>query len=401
MSQKILCVDDEPNILEGYKRALRKDFDLYSAEGGVAGLAAITANGPFAVIVSDMRMPGLDGVQFLTKVKEVAPDSVRMMLTGNADQQTAMSAVNKGSIFRFLTKPCPPETLAQALAAGLEQYRLVTAEKQLLEETLNNSLQVLVEILALVNATAFSRATRVKRLARDIAQRLRCPNAWEVEIAAMLSQIGCITVPEETLQKIVKGEPLTGKELRIYQQHPQVGRDLIARIPRLETVANIIGHQNRRISDDTGASARTDQTDAATIGARILKVVLDFDKLLEARNLPHTIYHELASRVGWYDPVVLNALFEVIEDGIDEYASVIVPLAALEPGMLLDEPLTTTRGAFLLSAGHEITFSLILRLQNFFAAGLINEEIHVRVHIGKEHAQWGQNEIGAVWYQYA
>ena len=379
MSKKILCVDDEPNILEGYKRALRKEFDLYSAEGGGAGLATIEAHGPFAVIVSDMRMPGMDGVQFLTKVKEVAPDSVRMMLTGNADQQTAMSAVNEGRIFRFLTKPCPPETLAQALTAGLEQYRLVTAEKQLLEETLNNSLQVLVEILALVNATAFSRATRLKRLARDIARRLRFSNAWEVEIAAMLSQIGCITVPEETLQKIVKGEPLTGKELHIYQQHPQVGRELIARIPRLETVAEIIGHQNRRISDDTGARARTDQTDAATFGARILKVVLDFDKLLEARNLPHTIYHELAGRVGWYDPVVLNALFEVIEDGIDEYASVTMPLAALEPGMMLDEALTTTRGAFLLSAGHEITFSLILRLQNFFEAGLINEEIHVRV----------------------
>ena len=379
MCQKILCVDDEPNILEGYKRALRKEFDLYSAEGGVEGLATIKANGPFAVIVSDMRMPGMDGVQFLTKVKEVAPDSVRMMLTGNADQQTAMSAVNEGSIFRFLTKPCPPETLARALTAGLEQHRLVTAEKQLLEETLNNSLQVLVEILALVNATAFSRATRLKRLARDIAQRLRFSNAWEVEIAAMLSQIGCITVPEETLQKIVKGEPLTEKELRIYHRHPQVGRDLIARIPRLEGVAEIIGHQNRRISDDIGANARTDQTDAATFGARILKVVLDFDKLLEARNLPHAICHELASRVGWYDPVVLNALFEVIEDGIDEYASFILPLTALEPGMLLDEALTTKRGAFLLSAGHEITISLILRLQNFFEAGLITEELHVRV----------------------
>ena len=93
---------------------------------------------------------------------------------------------------------------------------------------------------------------------------------------------------------------------------------------------------------------------------------MDFDKLLEARNLPHAICHELASRVGWYDPVVLNALFEVIEDGIDEYASFILPLTALEPGMLLDEALTTKRGAFLLSAGHEITISLILRLQNFF-----------------------------------
>ena len=103
MCQKILCVDDEPNILEGYKRALRKEFDLYSAEGGVEGLATIEANGPFAVIVSDMRMPGMDGVQFLTKVKEVAPDSVRIydpvphVITRRANMERAQLLVQSRS----------------------------------------------------------------------------------------------------------------------------------------------------------------------------------------------------------------------------------------------------------------------------------------------------------------
>ena len=73
MTKKILCVDDDPNILQGYKRALRKDFDISIAEGGEPGLALIAQEGPFAVIVSDMRMPGMDGVQFLSRVKETAP----------------------------------------------------------------------------------------------------------------------------------------------------------------------------------------------------------------------------------------------------------------------------------------------------------------------------------------
>src|SRR5262245_27435755 len=102
MNEKILCVDDEPNILEGYQRSLRKDFQIEIATGGTEGLEAMTRNGPYAVIVSDMRMPGMDGVQFLSRVKDISPDTVRVMLTGNADQQTAIEAVNEGSIFRFL-----------------------------------------------------------------------------------------------------------------------------------------------------------------------------------------------------------------------------------------------------------------------------------------------------------
>jgi DNA-binding NtrC family response regulator len=128
-------VDHEENILLAYQRQLRKEFQIETALGGGPAPEAIAQRGPYAVIVSDMRMPGMDGVQFLSKVKERAPDSVRMMLTGNNDLQTAMQAVNEGNSFRFLTKPCTPETLAKALEAGLEQYRLITAERELLEKT--------------------------------------------------------------------------------------------------------------------------------------------------------------------------------------------------------------------------------------------------------------------------
>src|ERR1700733_8122058 len=103
MSNRILCVDDDINILEGYQRALRKEFDITTAPGGEEALVKIRDEGPFAVVVSDMRMPGMDGIQLLTRIKQVAPESVRIMLTGNADQQTAMNAVNEGNIFRFLT----------------------------------------------------------------------------------------------------------------------------------------------------------------------------------------------------------------------------------------------------------------------------------------------------------
>ena len=133
---KILFVDDEPQILKGFQRQLSDVFDVDIAVGGMEGIAKIENHGPYAVVVSDMHMPGLDGIQFLSKVKEHFPDTVRMMLTGHADVEVAMGAVNTGNIFRILTKPCTRENLCTSLNAGLDFYRLIRAEKELLEQTL-------------------------------------------------------------------------------------------------------------------------------------------------------------------------------------------------------------------------------------------------------------------------
>ena len=382
MNKKILCVDDDSNILAGFRRALRKDFDLHTAEGGDEGITSILKNSPFAVIVSDMRMPGMDGVQFLARVKEITPDSVRVMLTGNSDQQTAMNAVNEGSIFRFLTKPCPPETLAKTLNAAIEQYRLVTAEKELLEKTLNNSLQVLVDVLAMVNPTAFSRSTRVKRLARDIAVRVGATNVWEIEIAAMLSQIGCVTVPEETLTKISMGMPLKEDELRMYHKYPEIGRDLIARIPRLEIIAEIVAFQNKRQSDLVAASSGQNVSESAINGARILKLALDYDKLIGTGNAPYEAFAARSKRNDWYDSTVLNALEIIFAELIEEADNTEkIKVSRLEPGMILDETLVTANGSKLLAQGQEITLSLVLRLKNFAEAGIIPGEIQVKAPI--------------------
>ena len=143
MNSRILFVDDEPNVLQAYSRTLRKQFDISTVTSGAAGLETAANDGPFAVVVSDMRMPEMDGVEFLSRMKASSPDTVRIMLTGNADQQTAIDAVNKGDIFRFLNKPCPPDNMADSLNSALEQHRLINAEKELLESTLKSSMEAL------------------------------------------------------------------------------------------------------------------------------------------------------------------------------------------------------------------------------------------------------------------
>ena len=114
-SDKVLMVDDDANLLAGMRRLLGQKFTIVTAEGGIEALGKAQNEGPFAVVVCDMRMPGMDGIEVLRRLQEAAPDTVRIMLTGNADQNTAVEAINGGRIFRFLNKPCSMAALAEAM----------------------------------------------------------------------------------------------------------------------------------------------------------------------------------------------------------------------------------------------------------------------------------------------
>lgn len=379
MAEKVLCVDDDASILDAYRRLLRKQFHIETALGGPEGLEAIAHHGPYAVVVADMRMPGMDGIEFLAKVRQSTPDSVRMMLTGNADVHTAIKAINEGRIFRFLTKPCPPEVLAKALGAGIEQYRLITAEKELLEQTLMGSIKVLTDLLAVVNPTAFGRASRVRRLVRHLCEALNVEQVWPVEIAAMLSQVGCVTVPEEVLRKVYRGLSLSLEESRMFQAHPRVGANFIASIPRLEPVAAIMAYQEKHF-DGSGVPDDEVRGDAIPLGARILKLTLDFDTQVASGITNAVTLSEIRKREGWYDPAVVEALKRVLTAEFKyEYRS--IQVEALAPGMVLADDVQTATGDLLVTRGQEVTPALQLRLQNLHTEVGIPQPIHVLVPI--------------------
>ena len=129
MKERILFVDDDSNILEAFERQLRKKYNVETALGSEEGLKALNERGRYAVIVSDLRMPGMDGNQFLANAKNIAPDSARIMLTGYADLQSAIKAINNGKIFRLLTKPCSAGSLVKALEEGIEYHKKNTGAK--------------------------------------------------------------------------------------------------------------------------------------------------------------------------------------------------------------------------------------------------------------------------------
>ncbi len=133
-TDQVLFVDDDQNLLESFKRNLHDEFTVETASGGREGLAAIHLFGPFAVVISDMRMPGLDGAEFLARVRELSPHTVRILFTGHKDLSRAIAAVNEGQIFRYLTKPCNKDEMVSAIRVALSQYRENLETAQLVKE---------------------------------------------------------------------------------------------------------------------------------------------------------------------------------------------------------------------------------------------------------------------------
>jgi response regulator RpfG family c-di-GMP phosphodiesterase len=373
MAEKILLVDDDPLILDGYRRSLSRDFSIDTALGGEEALKLATNGGPYAVAVSDMRMPGMDGIQFLSSIKGISPDTIRVMLTGNADVETAVNAINEGSIFRFLNKPCSKELMGKTLTAGLLQYRLVTAEKQLLEQTLTGSIQVLTEVLSLVNPAAFGRAERARRYIHHIATAMKLGNPWQYEVAAMMSQLGCVTLPPETIDAVYSGEKLLPNEQAQYDAHARVAADLLSKIPRLEPIAWMIEHQTQPLPE---VGPHESQTADIRQGAEILRLTLDYEKLIHKGTSRTDAVHALSRQNEDFNPLFFQALV-TLDPNAEEGEIRKCRVDDLVPGMIIQQEVRTPDGTLLVSKGQEVTPPLVVKLKNFHARRAISGDVTV------------------------
>jgi len=367
---KILFVDDDEKVLAMFRRNLAHRFQMETSTDPEQALELVRQGG-IAVVVADLRMPKLDGFAFLAQVSELSQLTVKIMLTGHADLDAAIAGVNEGRLFRFLTKPCPTETLIRSLEAALEQYRLVTAEKELLRGTLQGSIRVLTEILGQTNPEAFGRSERIKRLVKKLAQRLGIKDPWRIELAAMLSQIGCIFIPEEVVRKNRCLGGLSPEELQIYSLHPTVGAQLLSNIPRLEEVREMIEHQEERLADRPEMSR----------GARMLKICLDYDNLEGCFAGKYDILAEMKRREGWYDHHILD-VFERMACEDEGYIQKDIRLPDLREGMILAQDLYTPAGILLLAKGLEVSTYSIMRLRNLAGTYGVKQPFKVLVAIG-------------------
>jgi response regulator RpfG family c-di-GMP phosphodiesterase len=373
MSQRhILCVDDEPLVLEGLERTLRQSFEVMTETKPLAALALLEKREhDFVAVVSDMRMPLMDGAKFLSCAAEIAPNSTRVLLTGHAELNAAIAAVNTGRIFRFLCKPCAPNDLLSAVEAAAEQHQLRTLEKQLLEQTLTGSVRLLTEVLTLVAPRIFTRSQQLQAYMLHLARALGRNDAWRFELAACLSMIGCVGLPDDTLSRALAGTPLDDQEARSFAEHPLSTHRLLKKIPHVEDVAEMIRLQVDGVS--------TDELSAdVLLGANMLRVARDVEALVATGATE-------AEAVKKLQPSCPAGRLELLKL-LGDFSSAAPPgdvkelgVAQLTAQMSLEDDVKTKSGAVLIPAKKQLTLLLLERLLRFSRAGLLVEPVRVRV----------------------
>jgi len=381
---RILCVDDEPRVVQALAVHLRRGYEVLTALGGEEALEKLRAAGPVAVVVTDMRMPGMDGAALLAKVRNLYPHTTRVLLTGEPGRDAVVSAVNKGQIFRFLTKPCPPEEIHGCIEAAVDHHRLVTAERELLQHTLIGAIRALTDVLALTNPVAFGRASRLRQQAMAFAESLGYSKEyWVLEAAAMLSQIGYVALPAETVEKIYYGENLTPEERVLAQGVPETAARLLGRIPRLEPVLQVLEaltYSNEKLARLADGSTGT--------AARILSLVIDYDALVSQQNSPEIAAQILLQRAERYGTRLVKDFATHLGTSSGDTQVIEIPLRHVRAGMTILQDVRTELGMLLIARGFEVTERFADRIRNF-GPGLLAEKVAVRVPIGRAASSGG------------
>lgn len=358
---RILLVDDEPNLLAGLRRHLAASFDVTVADSGATALGLMATALAYDVIVSDMRMPNMNGAQFLQAARLAAPDTVRILLTGQADTPSSVAAVNDGGIFRFLTKPCAQGDLQAAVHAGVQHSRLVRSERQVLEETLTGSVKLLADVLALVAPEAFARSRRLQNIARKVASSVLPPgNLWMMDCAALLSQVGAIAI------KAPGRVPHPADHAVI---HEDIAASLIGSIPRLRVVADMVRLQRCALKEVEGHSVEE-------VGGAVLCLALELDDIAFVPGaIARTADLIRVRLLRHHAPRLVDAAMALWASSQTVKS---VPTIDLREFMVLEEDLTTNDGTLILSKGAELSPLLLERIRRFGANRSLKKQVLVR-----------------------
>ncbi len=367
---RVLCVDDDAFLLNILTRTIGVDYEVLTSSSGAEALQLIENSEPIQIVVSDHRMPGLSGAQFLQAVREKYPLIVRVLLTGETDLAEAVAAMNQAGLFRFLLKPGTRPVLLDTLRAAVAQYQLQVAERELLQKTLIGTMRALSDVLAIANPIAFGHVSRIQELALGVAKQLKLPEQWPLEFASLAAQLGHIALPERTLRRLYAGESLSPEEAAQVAHSAVVAEGILKRIPRLGPVIDILSNL---ATGRKGNASRASES----IGAEILRVVSAYEAVERTTASRDTAVHRLRAQSGRFDPEVLKALTELLGLEVAGDESIEVPIGRVRVDMIVAEDLYTRNGVLLVPKGYRVSESFVARLENF-NADLLPTGIRVR-----------------------
>ena len=402
----LLCVDDEPNILSALKRSLRTEhWRVLTANGGEEALETL-ARENVDLIISDMRMPGMDGAQLLEQVSQRWPGSIRILLTGHADMSATIAAINRGRIFRYLNKPWDDAELQATVRQGLDLLALEREKQRLealtqrqnaelhdanvlleqrveartadlsrandkLKRSYLTSIKVFSGLMELREARLAGHGRRVADMARKLAQAMGCSDdqAQQIFVAGLMHDIGLIGVPDTLLAK--SAARYTPQEIALFHRHAEIGEQALMPLEEMQPVAAVIRAHHERF-DGQGFPDKRAGSDIP-LGARILAVVDTFDDLQNGQlvETPLTVQEARTmirhSRGTQFDPEVLDVFLHITEPERPKApaGNVVITSAQLEPDMVLAKDLVSTTGVLMLTAGQSVNALLIKRIREF------------------------------------
>ncbi|GIE94584.1 response regulator [Paractinoplanes rishiriensis] len=358
----VLLVDDESDIVDALALQLRRDHQVLTAAGGDDALRVLAESGPVAAVISDLRMPGMDGVELLRRVQLEYPDTTRVLHTAQSDLNAAISAINDGGVYRYLSKPVKTDELRSTVQDAVALHGRTTTQRNLLETTLKSSLQAVFGCLELASPAAFARAGRIRTMVADLCVAMKLASLWEIEVAAMASQLGAVTIPPTVLQKMDKGLPCTEEEQAMIDAMPGVGVELLKGIPNLEDVLEIVRGLGAARRGERPAKPYPPLVEAAV---DVLRTAIDYETL-ESRGLEvENAITVLECREDAAMPV-LSALRDV--KGIKAKTAEKVRglrVVDLEVGMRVAEDIVASNGLVLIGRGMVVTSLLLDRLDNY------------------------------------
>jgi CheY-like chemotaxis protein len=361
VNKKILCVDDEESILRGFQLNLRNKFDIHLASDGQEGLELFQKEGGFAVVLSDMRMPRMNGAEMLSSIKQINSEVVTVLLTGYTDFESAMAAVNEGNVFRMLSKPCPPQTLIKVLSDAVAQYDLICSKRILLDQTLRGAVDALAQSLATTQPLFFGRAQRLRRISNALSELVKMPESWQVGVAAIFSQMGYSSIPPHLSEAVYHRRDVTREVKTMLAEMPEENLKMIDLIPGLEGVKKILQRIDvqHQFEEEDGSGVRT--------GASILRVALDYDYYQEQGHEESLIVSTLKSRSQNYDPKIVDALQSYLSVSLEKYELAEISPRDLNAGMILLDDLLLQGGMLIASGGADVDRQLLKVVRNYIS----------------------------------
>jgi FixJ family two-component response regulator len=358
---RILCVDDDERLLAGLELRLRRRFEVVTATGAAEALARLDRSRPFAVVVSDMRMPHADGATFLSAIRRVAPETTRVLLTGQADLQSAIAAVNEGEVFRFLLKPIETPALIEALDRAVAHHHEQVDGRVRAETVLRATMELLATTLTSLAPARGAACDGMRAMVADVAT-VACPtHGWIAEMATVALHLALSDLPDGLAHRWRSRSDVSASESRQVAQ--ALGRilEILRTIPAAEEVHEIL---HSLVPREDGPAWR-DRSHAASLPLRIVHLILAFEAHVLRGASNRVALDALTPTVDPEDA----RLVAILADSPSHLApgSQRTPLGQLRPGRCLSHDVRLANGVLLLPMGHAVTEATLELLRSLDA----------------------------------